>query len=196
MEWEVDVEVDVEDIVEVVVDMVATEVVKVDMEVDHMEVANKVDMEVAREVMVVVDEEADMVVAADTVVEMVELEDMEVAREVMEVAREVMAEEEHKDTIKAFKHFSSPHSSLFSKTIFGNVMYVLYLYLYSNPYSDVELLLHQPKSATLHSFSLKKCFINLFQKTFLRQTLFDDKLFCIRQSNQKKMLSSVQKEKV
>merc|ERR1712110_1151103 len=123
--------------------MVATEVVKVDMEVDHMEVANKVVMEV-------VDEEADMVV------EMVELEDMEVAREVMEVAREVMAEEEHKDTIKAFKHFSSPHSSLFSKTIFGNVMYVLYLYLYSNPYSDVELLLHQPKSATLHSFSLKK----------------------------------------
>merc|ERR1719458_1102574 len=121
---------------------------------------------------------------------------MEVAREVMEVAREVMAEEEHKDTIKAFKHFSSPHSSLYSKTIFGNVMYVLYLYLYSNPYSDVELLLHQPKSATLHSFSLKKCFINLFQKTFLRQTLFDDKLFCIRQSNQKKMLSSVQKEKV
>merc|ERR1719464_1659730 len=134
--------------------MVATEVVKVDMEVDHMEVANK--------------------------------EDMEVAREVMEVAREVMAEEEYKDTIKAFKHFSSPHSSLFSKTIFGNVMYVLYLYLYSNPYSDVELLLHQPKSATLHSFSLKKCFIKLFQKTFLRQTLFDDKLFCIRQSNQKK----------
>merc|ERR1719458_627052 len=61
--------------------------------------------------MVVVDEEADMVVAADTVVEMVELEDME-------VAREVMAEEEHKDTIKAFKHFSSPHSSLFSKSIF------------------------------------------------------------------------------
>ena len=121
MEWEVDVEVDVEDIVEVVVDMVATEVVKVDMEV-----ANKVDMEVAREV--------------------------------MEVAREVMAEEEHKDTIKAFKHFSSPHSSLFSKTIFGNVMYVLYLYLYSNPYSDVELLLHQPKSATLHTFSLKKVF--------------------------------------
>jgi len=152
VEWEVDVEVDVEDIVEVVVDMVATEVVKVDMEVDHMEVANKVDMEVAREVMVVVDEEADMVV------EMVELEDMEVAREVMEVAREVMAEEEHKDTIKAFKHFSSPHSSLFSKTIFGNVMYVLYLYLYSNPYSDVELLLHQPKSATLHTFSLKKVF--------------------------------------
>merc|ERR1739846_239190 len=95
------------------------------------------------------DEEADMVVAADTVVEMVELEDME-------VAREVMAEEEHKDTIKAFKHFSSPHSSLYSKTIFGNVMYVLYLYLYSNPYSDVELLLHQPKSATLHTFSLKK----------------------------------------
>merc|ERR1712158_95277 len=119
-----------------------------------MGVANKVDMEVAREVMVVVDEE------------------------------EVMAEEEHKDTIKAFKHFSSPHSSLFSKTIFGNVMYVLYLYSY--PYSDVELLLHQPKSATLHSFSLKKCFIKLFQKTFLRQTLFDDKLFCIRQSNQKK----------
>merc|ERR1719225_512018 len=107
--------------------MVATEGVKVDMEVDHMEVAK--------------------------------LEDMEVAREVMEVAREVMAEEEHKDTIKAFKHFSSPHSSLYSKTIFGNVMYVLYLYLYSNPYSDVELLLHQPKSATLHTFSLKKCFI-------------------------------------
>merc|ERR1712173_278419 len=79
---------------------------------------------------------------------MVELEDME-------VAREVMVEEEHKATIKAFKHFSSPHSSLFSKTIFGNVMYVLYLYLYSNPYSDVELLLHQPKSATLHTFSLK-----------------------------------------
>merc|ERR1712051_718381 len=117
-----------------------------------------------------VDEEADMVVAADTVVEMVDKEDM--------------VEEEHKDTIKAFKHFSSPHSSLFSKTIFGNVMYVLYLY--SNPYSDVELLLHQPKSATLHSFSLKKCFIKLFQKKFLRQTLFDDKLFCIRQSNQKK----------
>merc|ERR1739844_408580 len=141
------------------------------------------------EVMVVVDEEADMVVAADTVVEMVELEDME-------VAREDMVEEEHKATIKAFKHLSSPHSSLYSKTIFGNVMYVLYLYLYSNPYSDVELLLHQPKSATLHSFSLKKCFTKLFQKTFLRQTLFDDKLFCIRQSNQKKMLSSVQKEKV
>merc|ERR1739844_483313 len=100
------------------------------------------------EVMVVVDEEADMVVAADTVVEMVELEDME-------VAREDMVEEEHKATIKAFKHFSSPHSSLYSKTIFGNVMYVLYLYLYSNPYSDVELLLHQPKSATLHTFSLK-----------------------------------------
>merc|ERR1712183_962649 len=116
------------------------EVVKVDMEVDHMEVANKVD--------VVVDEEADMVVAADTVVEMVELEDTE-------VAKEDMVEEEHKDTIKAFKHFSSPHSSLYSKTIFGNVMYVLYLYLYSNPYSDVELLLHQPKSATLHTFSLK-----------------------------------------
>merc|ERR1712183_348118 len=174
---------------EVVVDMVATEVVKVDMEVDHMEVANKVDMEVAREVMVVVDEEADMVV------EMVELEDMEVAREVMEVAREVMAEEEHKDTIKEFKHFSSPHSSLFSKTIFGNVMYVLYLYLYSNPYSDVELLLHQPKSATLHSFSLKKCFINLFQKTFLRQTLFDDKLFCIRQSNQRKPYHQFRKKK-
>merc|ERR1712223_1529554 len=97
---------------------------------DHMEVANKVDMEVAREVMVVVE--------ADTVVEMVELEDTE-------VAKEDMVEEEHKDTIKAFKHFSSPHSSLFSKTIFGNVMYVLYLYLYSNPYPDVELLLHQPK---------------------------------------------------
>merc|ERR1712045_840852 len=93
--------------------------VKEDMEVDHMEVANKEDME---------------------------------------VAREVMAEEEHKDTIKAFKHFSSPHSSLYSTTIFGNVMYVLYLYLYSNPYSDVELLLHQPKSATLHTFSLKKVF--------------------------------------
>merc|ERR1712167_475699 len=75
-----------------------------------------------------------------------------------EVAKVVMAEEEHGDTIKAFKHFSSPHSSLFSKTIFGNVMYVLYLYLYSNPYSDVELLLHQPKSATLHTFSLKKVF--------------------------------------
>merc|ERR1712119_86874 len=134
-----------------------------DMEVDHMEVDNKVDMEVAREV--------------------------------MEVAREVMAEEEHKDTIKAFKHFSSPHSSLFSKTIFGNVMYVLYLYLYSNPYSDVELLLHQPKSATLHTFSLKKCFINLFQKTFLRQTLFDDKLFCIRQSNQKKCYHQFRKKK-
>merc|ERR1712223_846357 len=148
---------------------------------DHMEVANKVDMEVAREVMVVVE--------ADTVVEMVELEDTE-------VAKEDMVEEEHKDTIEAFKHFSSPHSSLFSKTIFGNVMYVSYLYLYSNPYPDVELLLHQPKSATLHSFSLKKCFINLFQKTFLRQTLFDDKLFFIRQSNQKKILSSVQKEKV
>merc|ERR1712062_780881 len=85
------------------------------------------------------------------------------------------------------KHLSIfPLLLLFSKTIFGNVMYVLYLYLYSNPYSDVELLLHQPKSATLHTFSLKKCFINLFQKTFLRQTLFDDKLFCIRQSNQKK----------
>merc|ERR1712141_613101 len=83
-----------------------------------------------------VDEEADMVVAADTVVDMVE--------------------EEHKATIKAFKHFSSPPSSLFSKTIFGNVMYVLYLY--SNPYSDVELLLQQPKSATLHTFSLKKVF--------------------------------------
>merc|ERR1711981_1219213 len=101
----------------------------------------KVDMEVAKEGMVVVDEEADMVVAAD-----------------MEVAREDMVEEEHKATIKAFKHFCSPHSSLFSKTIFGNVMYVLYLYLYSNPYSDVELLLHQPKSATLHTFSLKKVF--------------------------------------
>merc|ERR1712024_237337 len=87
----------------------------------------------AREVMVVVDEEADM-----------------------EVAREDMVEEEHKATIKAFKHFSSPHSSLFSKTIFGNVMYDLYLYF--NPYSDVELLLHQPKSATLHTFSLKKVF--------------------------------------
>merc|ERR1712203_254617 len=118
----------------------------------------KVDMEVAREVMVVVDEEADMVV---------ELEDMEVAREVMEVAREVMAEEEHKDTIKAFKHFSSPHSSLFSKTIFGNVMYVLYLYLYSNSYSDVELLLHQPKSATLHTFSLKKVFHQSVSKDIL-----------------------------
>merc|ERR1712110_758302 len=108
------------------------------------EVEWEVDVEVDVEDMVVVDEEADMV-------EMVELEDME-------VAREVMAEEEHKDTIKAFKHFSSPHSSLFCKTIFGNVMYVLYLYLYSNPYSDVELLLHQPKSATLHTFSLKKVF--------------------------------------
>ena len=160
MEWEVDVEVDVEDIVEVVVDMVATEVVKVDMEVDHMVVANKVDMEVAREVMVVVDEEADMVVAADTVVEMVELEDTE-------VAKEDMVEEEHKATIKAFKHFSSPHSSLFSKTIFGNVMYVLYLYLYSNPYSDVELLLHQPKSATLHTFSLKKVFHQSVSKDIL-----------------------------
>ena len=160
MEWEVDVEVDVEDIVEVVVDMVATEVVKVDMEVDHMVVANKVDMEVAREVMVVVDEEADMVVAADTVVEMVELEDTE-------VAREDMVEEEHKATIKAFKHFSSPPSSLFSKTIFGNVMYVLYLYLYSNPYSDVELLLHQPKSATLHTFSLKKVFHQSVSKDIL-----------------------------
>merc|ERR1712013_272925 len=123
--------------------MVATEVAnKVDMEVDHMEVANKVDMEVAREV--VVDEEAGMV-------EMVELEDTE-------VAKEDMVEEEHKATIKAFKHFSSTPSSLFSKTIFGNVMYVLYLYLYSNPYSDVELLLHQPKSATLHTLSLKKVF--------------------------------------
>merc|ERR1711881_206107 len=122
----------------------------------------------------------------DTVVEMVELEDME-------VAREDMVEEEHKATIKAFKHFSSPHSSLFSKTIFGNVMYVLYLYLY--PYSDVELLLHQPKSATLHTFSLKKCFINLFQKTFLRQTLFDDKLFCIRQSNQRKPYHQFRKKK-
>merc|ERR1711997_1356885 len=80
---------------EVVVDMVATEGVKVDMEVDHMEVANKVDMEVAREVMVVEDEEADMVVAADTV-----------------VAKEDMVEEEHKATIKAFKHFSSPPSLL------------------------------------------------------------------------------------
>merc|ERR1712066_941616 len=110
-------------------------------------------MEVAKEVMVVVDEEADMV-------EMVELEDME-------VVREVMAEEEHKDTIKAFKHFSSPHSSLFCKTIFGNVMYVLYLYLYSNPYSDVELLLHQPKSATLHTFSLKKVFHQSVSKDIL-----------------------------
>merc|ERR1739844_819162 len=112
------------------------------------------------EVMVVVDEEADMVVAADTVVEMVELEDME-------VAREDMVEEEHKATIKAFKHLSSPHSSLFSKTIFGNVMYVLYLYLYSNPYSDVELLLHQPKSATLHTFSLKKVFHQSVSKDIL-----------------------------
>merc|ERR1712076_269644 len=85
--------------------------------------------------------------------------DMEVANKVdMEVAREDMVEEEHKAITKAFKHFSSPHASLFSKTIFGNVMYVLYLYLYSNPYSDVELLLHQPKSATLHTFSLKKVF--------------------------------------
>merc|ERR1712158_25895 len=132
------VEVDVEDIVEGVVDMGA--------------------MEVAREVMVVVDEEADMVVAADTVVEMVELEDME-------VAREDMVEEEHKAITKAFKHFSSPHSSLFSKTIFGNVMYVLYLYLYS--YSDVELLLHQPKSATLHTFSLKKVFHQSVSKDIL-----------------------------
>merc|ERR1711993_138126 len=57
------------------------------------------------------------------------------------------------------KHLSIfPRLLLFSKTIFGNVMYVLYLYLYSNPYSDVELLLHQPKSATLHTFSLKKVF--------------------------------------
>merc|ERR1711936_1064314 len=107
------------------------------MEVDHMEVANKVDMEVAREVMVVVDEE------------------------------EAMVEEEHKDTIKAFKHFSSPHSSLFSKTIFGNVVYVLYLYLYSNPYPDAELLLHQPKSATLHTFSLKKVFHQSVSKDIL-----------------------------
>merc|ERR1712183_1049248 len=121
---------------------------EVEDEEGEWEVDVEVDMEVTWEVMVVVDEEADMVVAADTVVEMVELEDME-------VAREDMVEEEHKATIKAFKHFSSPHSSLFSKTIFGNVMYVLYLYLYSNPYSDVELLLHQPKSATLHTFSLK-----------------------------------------
>merc|ERR1712043_132639 len=110
--------------------------------------------------MVVVDEEADMVVAADTVVEMGELEDME-------VAREDMVEEEHKDITKAFKHFSSPPSSLFSKTTFGNVMYVLYLYLYSNPYSDVELPLHQPKSATLHTFSLKKVFHQSVSKDIL-----------------------------
>merc|ERR1712183_473744 len=111
--------------------------------------------------------------------ETVELEDME-------VAREDMVEEEHKATIKSFKHFSSPHSSLFSKTIFGNVMYVLYLYLYSNPYSDVELLLHQPKSATLHTFSLKKVFHQSVSKDILTTNIFDDKLFCIRQSNQRK----------
>merc|ERR1712062_725895 len=47
------------------------------------------------------------------------------------------------------KHLSIfPLLLLFSKTIFGNVMYVLYLYLYSDPYSDVELLLHQPKSVS------------------------------------------------
>merc|ERR1712150_296287 len=109
---------------------------------DHMVVV-KVDMEVAKEGMVVV-----------------ELEDME-------VAREDMVEEEHKDITKAFKHFSSPPSSLLSKTIFGNVMYVLYLYLYSNRYSDVELLLHQPKSATLHTFSLKKVFHQSVSKDIL-----------------------------
>merc|ERR1712051_1146565 len=113
----------------------------------------EVDVEVDVEdiVEVVVDMMATEVVRVD--MEVANKVDMEVANKVdMEVAKEVMAEEEHKDTIKAFKHFSSPHSSLFCKTIFGNVMYVLYLYLYSNPYSDVELLLHQPKSATLHTF--------------------------------------------
>merc|ERR1711881_246028 len=120
----------------------------------------------------------------DTVVEMVELEDME-------VAREDMVEEEHKATIKAFKHFSSPHSSLFSKTIFGNVMYVLYLYLYSNPYPDVELLLHQPKSATLHTFSLKKVFHQSVSKDILTTNII------LYQTIQpEKTLSSVKKEKV
>merc|ERR1711997_1127036 len=90
----------------------------------------------------------------------------------MEVAREDMVEEEHKDITKAFKHFSSPPSSLFSKTIFGNVMYVLYLYLYSNPYSDVELLLHQPKSATLHTFSLKNVFHQSVSKDILTTNYF------------------------
>merc|ERR1711953_62269 len=66
------------------------------------------------------------------------------------------------------KHLSIfPLLLLFSKTIFGNVMYVLYLYLYSNPYSDVELLLHQPKSATLHTFSLKKVFHQSVSKDIL-----------------------------
>ena len=114
----------------------------------------------------------------------------------MEVAREVMAEEEHKDTIKAFKHFSSPHSSLFSKTIFGNVMYVLYLYLYSNPYSDVELLLHQPKSATLHTFSLKKVFHQSVSKDIPTTNIIWRQVILYQTIQPEKMLSSVQKEKV
>merc|ERR1711936_1336888 len=106
-------------------------------------------------------------VATEVVKVDMEVDHMVVVKVDMEVAREDMVEEEHKDTIKAFKHFSSPPSSLFSKTIFGNVMYVLYLYLYSNPYSDVELLLHQPKSATLHTFSLKKVFHQSVSKDIL-----------------------------
>merc|ERR1712083_867849 len=103
----------------------------------------------------------------DIVEVVVDMVATEVVMEDMEVAREDMVEEEHKDITKAFKHFSSPPSSLFSNTIFGNVMYVLYLYLYSNPYSDVELLLHQPKSATLHTFSLKNVFHQSVSKDIL-----------------------------
>merc|ERR1739844_556241 len=102
--------------------------------------------------------------------------------------------EEHKDTIKAFKHFSSPHSSLYSKTIFGNVMYVLYLYLYSNPYSDVELLLHQPKSATLHTFSLKKVFHQSVSKDIPTTNIICRQVILYQTIQPEKNVSSVQRE--
>merc|ERR1712001_287241 len=93
------------------------------------------------------------------------------------------------------KHLSIfPLLLLFSKNIFGNVMYVLYLYLYSNPYSDVELLLHQPKSATLHSFSLKSVSSICFKRHSYDKHYLTTSYFVSDNPTRKKMLISSERK--
>merc|ERR1712088_579021 len=85
----------------------------------------------------------------------------------------------HKDTIKAFKHFSSPHSSLFCKSLFRR-----------------RTTTSPTKKCYLTHIQLKKSVSSIcFKRHFLRQTLFDDKLFCIRQSNQRKPYHQFRKKK-
>merc|ERR1711934_1030382 len=114
---------------------------------DHMEVANKV--------------------------EMVELEDME-------VAREDMVEEEHKATIKAFKHFSSPHSSLFFKSLFRRRAT-------TSPTKKCYLI-HIQLKKSVSSICFKR---HSYDKHYLTTSYFVSD-----NPTRKNVLSSVQKEKV